>query len=253
MHRSSNHYCGCSFVSTCVWYGENCVSLLFSSPAVARTPAVDELSLRASDPTRRPATVSARARACLDLRADAQSGAGARARRRRGATRAGRSARELVAGRRRRAARLGRLRRHTPFFSSPWAPIQYGRTFQSRCRSVAFISRAESEPPTRCRHVAGVSSPSPFHSVRVARCPSSPLKISQPPVYDFFPLDHEETDYRKEKENHDYNCELRLCRDGRARARAGAATRCNRTWRSLWAFGLPDPIGSGSSGNEKFG
>jgi hypothetical protein len=22
---------------------------------------------------------------------------------------------------------------------------------------------------------------------------------------------------------------------------------------SLWAFGLPDPIGSGSSGNEKFG
>jgi hypothetical protein len=27
----------------------------------------------------------------------------------------------------------------------------------------------------------------------------------------------------------------------------------HQTKQSLWAFGLPDPIGSGSSGNEKFG
>jgi hypothetical protein len=187
MHRSSNHYCGCSFVSTCVWYGENCVSLLFSSPAVARTPAVDELSLRASDPTRRPATVSARARACLDLRADAQSGAGARARRRRGAARAGRSARELVAGRRRRAARLGRLRRHTPFFSPPlgsdpvWphvpVAVPVGRFY------FAGRIRTADEVPPRRRRIVAISFP--FGSRRAL--PFFTAKNLSAPGIRFFP------------------------------------------------------------------
>jgi hypothetical protein len=46
----------------------------------------------------------------------------------------------------------------------------------------------------------------------------------------------------------------RETRSPRAPAALHAAPRSRvRLARSLWAFGLPDPIGSGSSGNEKLG